>query len=151
MQAYYARAGTKDKLSDLTVTTIKAKKGSIELTASGAQIRALVPFGKELVDSWNELNVENTAAKICMHHLYKCYSFLAADGVGEEDGDLLTHVLAFQRNHRVFFLFLNLVSRPRTHLLHEFSLDAAGKTWACAQGLRGPEKMRETSSHIPGL
>ena len=45
IQVFYRRHGTVDRLHDLTVTMIKPKKGSIELSGSGAQIRALVPFG----------------------------------------------------------------------------------------------------------
>ena len=71
------RTGVVDKLHDLTLTMIKPKKGPLELGGSGAQVRALVPFGVELVNSWEELDVERGAAKACMTHLANCYDFLS--------------------------------------------------------------------------
>ena len=79
IQEFYRRHGTVDKLYDLTRTMIKPKKGSIELSGSAAQIRALVPFGLELVESLVELDLERAAAKTCMQHLSRCYSFLSAN------------------------------------------------------------------------
>ena len=38
-------------------------------------MRALVPFGRQLVDSWTDLTVERGAAKACTHHLANCYDF----------------------------------------------------------------------------
>ena len=44
---------------------IKPKKGSIELSGSGAQIRCLVPFGLRLVNGWEpaEMTVEKVGGQ----------------------------------------------------------------------------------------
>ena len=59
IQEFYLRQQTQDKLHDLTKSMIKPKKGSIELAGSGAQIRALVPFALEMVESWTADDEEN--------------------------------------------------------------------------------------------
>ena len=86
VQEFYTRTAVVDRLFDLTVRMIKPKKGSVELAGSGAQIRALVPFGKELVDSWADRDVEKEAARACMHHLSSCYDYLSPATAGEEGG-----------------------------------------------------------------
>ena len=76
LQAYYHRAQTADRLNTLTLTMIKPKKGSIELSASGAEVRALVPYAEELVNSWPEpLSPEAFAARAGMRRLSRCYFF----------------------------------------------------------------------------
>ena len=50
---------------------IKPKKGKIELGGSGAQVRALVPYGLEFANRWVDLDVERIAAKTCTFHLTK--------------------------------------------------------------------------------
>ena len=124
IQEFYRRTGTVDKLYDLTVTMIKPKKGSIELSGSAAQIRALVPYGLELVESWADLTLEQTAAKLCMQHLSRCYSFLSANPV-EGQGNLLDNALGFQRNLQG----LNQENprrwqiRPKLHLFLELAFE----------------------------
>ena len=76
LQAYYHRAQTADRLNTLTLTMIKPKKGSIELSASGAEVRAIVPFAEEMVNMWPEpLSAEALAARAGMRHLSRCYFF----------------------------------------------------------------------------
>ena len=95
IQGFYRQEHVQDKLHNLTVSMIKPKKGSIELTGSGAQIRSLVPFGKLLVDSWVEpLGPETFAARSSMRHLSRCYEFLRADMPPQQDS-LLDNALAF--------------------------------------------------------
>ena len=122
IQDFYHRTAVVDRLHDLTVTMIKPKKGSISLTGSAAQIRALVPYGVELVDSWEDLSLERAAAKTCMHHLSTCYSFLSSN-VRQEEGDLLTNALAFQRNLQGLFLTnpKRWQIRPKLHLFLELA------------------------------
>ena len=96
IQAFYAREATPDRLHNLTVSMIKPKKGSIELSGSGAQIRCLIPFAKELVDEWPQpLDAERFAAQSAMRHLARCYSFLSGDMQPQPD-TLLDNALAFQ-------------------------------------------------------
>ena len=121
IRAFYARTGVVDKLHDLTVTMVKPKKGSIELGGSGAQVRALVPFGVQLVDAWTELDVERAAARTCMHHLANCYEFFSPSH--EAEGSLLTEALGFQRNLQGLFLTnpKRWQIRPKLHLFLEMA------------------------------
>ena len=80
IQAYYAREGTADRLHNLTRTMVKPKKGSIELSGSGAQIRALVPYALQLVNRWEPpLDAELFLARAATRRLHRCYTFLSAD------------------------------------------------------------------------
>ena len=127
VQEYYARAHTVDKLHNLIVTMIKPKKGSIELSGSGAQIRALVPFGLEVVNSWPEaqLSLEKLGARNAMRSLATCYSFLSAQPPAE--GSLLQHALAFQANLQG----LHTISpkrwqlRPKLHMFLELAAEGS--------------------------
>ena len=74
---------------------------SIELSGSAALIRALAPYGLELVESWADLTLEQTAAKLCMQHLSRRYSFLSAKQA-EGQGDLLDNALGIGIS-KVFF------------------------------------------------
>ena len=124
IQAFYGRVGTVDRLHDLTVTMIKPKKGSIELGGSAAQIRALIPWGKELVDSWEDPDYERCAAKTCMNHLAACYDCLSAAG-RQEEGTLLNNALGFQRNLQALFLLdpKRWQIRPKLHLFLELAAE----------------------------
>ena len=80
IQGFYDREGTADRLFSLTKTMIKPKKGAIELAGSGSQIRALVPFCLQLVNSMEPpLSPECWMARAAMRHLANCYSFLSSD------------------------------------------------------------------------
>ena len=95
IQDFYTREQTPDRLHNLTVTMVKPKRGAIELSGSGAQVRCLVPFAKELVDAWAEpLDVEAFTARTCMRHLARCYFFLQQDLQPQADS-LLDNALAF--------------------------------------------------------
>ena len=127
MQEYYARRGIKDKLHSLVVTMIKPKKGSIELSGNGAQIRSLIPFGLEIVNAWPEagLDVERLGARAAMRSLSHCYSFLSAEQPAQ--GTLLEHALAFQANlqglHAISAKRWQL--RPKLHMLLELAAEGA--------------------------
>ena len=120
IQDFYRRSGTVDRLYDITVTMIKPKKGSIELGGSGAQIRALIPYGVEPVDSWEDLDEERMAAKLCMHSLATCYNFLS-QAARQEEGELLHNALAFQRNLQVLFAM-----NPKRWQLRHYREDSYG-------------------------
>ena len=94
IQGFYDDHHTTDRLHNLTVSMVKPKKGAIELSGSGAQVRCLVPFGKVLVDAWPEpLDPEAFAAKTCMRHLARCYEFLRPM-LAEQPDSLLDNALA---------------------------------------------------------
>ena len=93
IQAFYELHQTPDRLHNLTVSMIKPKKGNVELSGSGAQIRCLVPFGRMLVNAWQEpLAPEPFAARTAMRHLDRCF-FLSGDLQPQED-TLLDNALA---------------------------------------------------------
>ena len=96
IQTFYNDNGTVDKLHNLTRLMIKPKKGAIELSGSGAQIRSLVPFGKLLVDSWvGELSAEAFAARAGMRVLARCYDFLSPALCADGPDTLLDNAMAF--------------------------------------------------------
>ena len=121
VQDFYTQQHTKDRLNNLTVSMIKPKKGPIELTGSGAQIRGLVPFGRLLVDRWEEpLEPEAAAARSSMRHLSRCYEFLQSDMPPQQDS-LLDNALAFHAG----LLVLHALDekrwqiRPKLHMFLE--------------------------------
>ena len=125
VQAFYRREQVQDRLYDLTVHMIKPKKGSIELAGSGAQVKALVPFGLELVNSWEEPDMEQVAAKTCMQHLAACYTSLRTVEPREGRGELLHNALAFQRNLQGLHLTnpKRWQIRPKLHLFLELAAE----------------------------
>ena len=128
IQDFYRRSGTVDKLHNLVVTMIKPKKGSIELSGSGAQIRALIPFGLELVNAWTDedLDRERLGARAAMRSLAAtCYSYLSLEQPAQ--GTLLQHALAFQANlqglHAISQRRWQL--RPKLHMFLELAAEGA--------------------------
>ena len=114
-----------DRLHNLVVTMIKPKKGNIELSGSAAQIRALVPFALQYVNSWGpeELDRERLGARLCMRHLARCYDFLSAAVEGEDT--LLQHALAYHQNLQGLH-GLNPTRwqiRPKLHLFLELAAE----------------------------
>ena len=121
IQFFYDMGHIADRLHNLTVTMIKPKKGSIELTGSGAQIRSLVPFALRLVNSWAEpLGPEEFAARSSMRHLARCYEFLRA-AMPPQDDSLLDNGLAFHGSllvlHGIFPKRWQI--RPKLHMFLE--------------------------------
>ena len=121
IQEFYTREGTTDRLLNLTRSMIKPKKASIELSGSGAQIRCLVPFCLQLVNSWEPpLDAEAYQARAAMRHLSNCYSYLST---AREEGDmsLLDSAVAYHSILRG----LNSINqkrwqlRPKLHLFME--------------------------------
>ena len=125
IQEFYAEHRTKDRLYNLTVSMVKPKKGAIELSGSGAQVRALVPFAKHLVDSWPEpLGPEAFAARTCMRHLARCYEFLQPT-LADQPDTLLDNGLAFHAS----LLVLHGMNgkrwqvRPKLHMFLELCME----------------------------
>ena len=115
-----------DRLNTLTVTMIKPKKGSIELTGSGAEIRHLLLFGLKLVNQWpvEDLDQELLGARQCMRHLATCYDFLSETRKPAE-GRLLQRAIGFHKN----LLGLHSLNetrwqiRPKLHLFLELAAE----------------------------
>ena len=136
IQAFYLQHQTADRLFNLTKTMVKPRKGSIELAGSGAQIRALIPFGLQVVEAWPaEVSAEKYAARACMRHLAECYSFLAT-ALQARDDTLLDHALAFHTTLRT----LHDVSakrwqlRPKLHMFMELCFE--GGSPSCSWNYR---------------
>ena len=124
IQTFYAQHQTKDRLNNLTVF-MKPKSGSIELSGSAAEVRCLVPFGKLLVDSWEDpLGPESFAAKTCMKHLARCYEFLQPTLQAQQD-TLLDNALAFHANLLLLKEFngKRWQVRPKLHMFLELCLE----------------------------
>ena len=117
IQAFYRQEKPKDQLHDLTVRMVKPKKGSIELSGSGAQIRALIPFALQLVQSWEDLTLEKAGAKTCMELLAKLYACLTPEEGRAKD----EMALGFQRNLQGLHLTKpkRWQMRPKLHMLLE--------------------------------
>ena len=125
VQAFYRRDGVEDRLYELTVNMIKPKKGPIELAGSGAQVKSLVPFGLELVNSWVEPDWEQMSVKACMQHLAACYTCLRSAQPVQGGGELLNHALGFQRNLQGLHLAnpKRWQIRPKLHLFLELAAE----------------------------
>ena len=125
LQRWYEREGTADRLQNLTVRMIKPQKGAIELSGSGAQIRALIPFGLHLLNAWpDEVRAEAFTARVCMRHLAECYSFLSA-GMEPRADTLVDHALAFHTNLRTLH-GMNAARwqlRPKLHMFMELCFE----------------------------
>ena len=126
IQAWYQAEKVSDRLHALVVTMIKPKKGPIELTGSGAQIRCLGPFGLRLVNGWDlaDMDFEMMGAKICMRHLARCYDFLSVEArQGEET--LLQHALAYHHNLQGLHSMnpTRWQIRPKLHLFLELAAE----------------------------
>ena len=154
VQNFYTLHATKDKLHNLTVKMIKPKKGSIELSGNAAQVRALIPFGLELVESWPEesLTLEHVGAKQGMKQLSTCYAFLSSEEAGLQSGTLLGHALAFQRTVQ------NLHGlhpkrwqvRPKLHLFLELAAEGGcpSSSWNYREESFGGSLARQ--AHVKG-
>ena len=126
IQAFYEREGVQDRLYSLTKTMVKPKKGSIELSGSGAQIRALIPFCLQLVNTWElPLDLERFSARAAMRHLSRCYSFLPAEDVPPGPGSLIDSALAYHTSVRALHEIhpKRWQLRPKLHLFMELCLE----------------------------
>ena len=121
IQAFYDREGSTDRLHTLTKTMVKPKSGSIELTGGGAQIRGLVPFCLQLVNSFEApLSEEMFTARAAMRSLQKCYTYLSVDRQVEGETLLdcaLAYHSAVRRLHELHPKRWQL--RPKLHLFLE--------------------------------
>ena len=73
---FYDAENVNDRIRGFTWTLVLQKKSKPKLRCSAAQARALIPFGKQLVQSFDEGNPEELAAKVAMENLYECYEAL---------------------------------------------------------------------------
>ena len=152
IQEFYHREKVVDKLHSLVVTMIKPKKGSIELSGSGAQIRALIPFGVQIVDAWDQtkLDAEHLGARAAMRALASCYAFLSANKPAQ--GSLLDHGLTLQK----ILQGLHSISkkrwqlRPKLHMFLELAAEGANPSasWNYREESFGGSVSRQ--AHVKG-
>ena len=150
IQGFYAREGTADRLHNLTRTMVKPKKGSIELSGSGAQIRALVPYALQLVNTWEEpLTVEQYHARTAMRHLHRCYAFLSAEQPPPGRATLLDSALAFHTTLRSLHGIdpKRWQLRPKLHLFMELCSEAGppSSSWNYREESFGGSVSRQTA------
>ena len=81
--AFYQANAVQDRLQNLQYTVIKQPQKAAKLRASGAQVRALVPFAAEAASRLlNTANLVDEAARVGTNHLAKCYDALSSDEIG---------------------------------------------------------------------
>ena len=73
---FYDAGNVNDRIRGFTWTLVLQTGSKPKLRCSAAQARALIPFGKQLVQSFDVTNPEELAAKIAMEHLFECYEAL---------------------------------------------------------------------------
>ena len=125
IQTYYVDNAVTDRLFNLVPTMIKPKKGSIELAGSAAQIRHLIPFGLQLVNSWgpDAMDQERLIVRVCMRHLKRCYDFLSNTVEGHDS--LLQNALAYCHNLQGLHAIdpKRWQMRPKLHLFLELAAE----------------------------
>ena len=91
---FYERKKVQDQITGFTYTLVKQNQKKTHLRCSAAQARALIPFGKELVDElFDDSNPEELAAKTAMGHMFECYE--ALHGADDFVGRLTLHSRLF--------------------------------------------------------
>jgi len=124
LQAFYARRGTEDKLKCLNPKDFRRiKKQPAKLKGSAAQMRAVVPFVKELADELVDDSVPAEAAiKTAAKHLTHCYQALAKSSAACRDEALYFSSRDFVLQTQALHLAGDGVafrSKPKTHMFLE--------------------------------
>ena len=125
LQAFYDGRGTEDRLKVLTVKNFKrASKGqNAKLKGSASQVRAAIPFVKELADELVDDSVPAEAAiKIAAKHLTHCYQALARSSEACRDEAFYSSSQGFVLQCQALHLAGDGVafrSKPKTHMFLE--------------------------------
>ena len=125
IQLYYERRGTEDRLKNFRLASFQRPSGTqpAKLKGSAAQVRALIPFVKELAEDLGDDAVpEEAAMKIAAIHLAHCYQTLAKSSEACRDEALYSSSQAFV--NQVYALYLagdgvRFRCKPKTHLFLE--------------------------------
>ena len=136
IKIFYATEAVEDRLNFLRLTMLKNKAGAPELTASAAELRALIPFFKMLVEQWDApaCGEEELLAREAMLGLHACYECLLSEKEDDvSQGVLEGHAFDFHRC-LVRLNALNAerwVLRPKLHGFLELALERSlpSKTW----------------------
>ena len=80
VQVFYRQHKVADHLNILKPSMFRDKASTPELSARAEEVRALVPFAKELVDGWGpDITAEMATCKVAMGQLHECYTFLSEE------------------------------------------------------------------------
>ena len=86
VEAWYKREDIEDRLQNLTQGMIKAQKKGPKLRASGAQVRALIPFARAKAEElFGDAVPVEAAAKQCIISLHECYKTLSRDVIAARE------------------------------------------------------------------
>ena len=86
IRAFYEAGAVQDRLQNLQYTMIQQPQKAAKLRASGAQVRALVPFAAEAANRLlNTGGLVDEAARAGTNHLAKCYGALSNDSIHAVD------------------------------------------------------------------
>lgn len=125
VQQFYAAANVQDKLQNLTPGMICAPRMSPKLRASAAQMRALVPFCKQLAEKYCTGTPMSQAMKAAAWNLWRCYEALSSRSAGEE-------LVVCSRRFAAQFVALEQISpprrwrvKPKLHLFLELALEGS--------------------------
>ena len=121
IQAFYTRRGTEDKLKGFKHASFKrpSKNQPAKLKGSASQVRAIIPFVKELAEEMGDDRVPQEAAiKIAARHLSHCYQALARSSASCRDEALYSSSQAFALQCYALYLAgdgVSFRSKPKTH------------------------------------
>ncbi len=122
---YYAREGTQDQLKELKYKTFKrsSKNKPPKVKGSAAQVRALIPFVKELAEDLVDDTVpKEVAIKVAARHLSNCYQALSNSSAACRDEAFYHSSRDFALQYHALYLTGDGVSfraMPKTHLFLE--------------------------------
>ena len=125
IQAFYGRRGTEDKITAFNLKTFKrpSKNQPAKLRGSASQVRALIPFVKELADELvDEATPKEFALKIAATHLTHCYQALAKSSASCRNEALYSSSQAFASQYYALYLGGDGVCfrcKPKMHLFLE--------------------------------
>jgi hypothetical protein len=130
IQRFYERRGTEDKLKGFKMASFQRPSATqpAKLKGSASQVRALIPFVKELAEELVDDSVPREAAmKIAATHLTHCYQALARSSASCRDEALYSSSQAFV--NQVYALYLAgdgvcFRCKPKTHLFLELCSQA---------------------------
>lgn len=125
MQEFYAAAHVQDKLKNLTPGMICGPRASPKLRASAAQMRALVPFCKQLAERFLGGTPEAEAIKAAASNLCRCYEALSSSSSGDD-------LASCSRRFAAQFVALEQISperrwrvKPKMHMFLELAAEGS--------------------------
>ena len=127
VQHFYKTYKVCDKLGNLVETMIRKNQSSPpKLRGKAAEIRALVPFGVQLAETYlSDANEVEAAAKAGIRHLHQCYQSLSLDSAFGPDV-LQSEAIAFAWQYTALSKFHDGVLwrlKPKLHLFLELAAE----------------------------